>query len=100
MYLKIYKFLLIFTSLIFLSGCLQSAALIGPGITVASSGNIAKASVQLVIDHSVKKETGKNSIDFVKDEVVKKNKKRRFHKNFVNLVEKRVELTHKKLNRN
>ena len=97
MYFKICKFFIIFTSFIFLNGCFQSAALIGPGITVASSGNIAKAGIQLVVDHSVKKETGKNSIVFVKDEVVKKNNKRKFHKEFEDLVEKRVKITHKKI---
>ena len=94
---KFLKIFFIFTSFIALNGCLQTAALVGPGITVASSGSVVKAGAQLVVDHSIKKETGKNSIIFVKDEVIKNNKKRKFHKEFSNLVEKRVELTHKKI---
>ena len=94
---RIFKLVLIFISFFALNGCIQTAALVGPGITVASSGSVTKAGLQLAVDHSIKKETGKNSIVFVKDEVVKSNKKRKFHREFSNLVEKRVELTHKKI---
>ena len=98
MFNRIFKLILISISFFALNGCIQTAALVGPGITVASSGSVAKAGLQLAVDHSIKKETGKNSIVFVKDEVVKSNKKRKFHKEFSNLVEKRVKQTHKKIN--
>ena len=94
---RIFKLILIFISFFALNGCIQTAALVGPSITVASSGNVARAGIQLAVDHSIKKETGKNSIELVKDEVVKSNKKRKFHREFSKLVEKRVELTHKKI---
>ena len=81
----------------FLNGCVQSTAFLGPAITVGTTGNIFQASVQYGTNQAIKKETGKNSIVFVKDEVVKSNKKRKFHKEFSNLVEKRVTLTHKKI---
>lgn len=97
MYNRFYKLFLISISFIALNGCLQTAVLVGPGITVASSGSVAKAGLQLAVDHSIKKETGKNSIVFVKDEVVKSNKKRKFYREFSKLVEKRVELTHKEI---
>ena len=97
MFNRIFKLILIFISFFALNGCIQTAALVGPSITVASSGNVARAGIQLAVDHSIKKETGKNSIELVKDEVVKSNKKRKFHREFSKLVEKRVELTHKKI---
>ena len=100
MFNRIFRFILISISFFALNGCIQTAALVGPGITVASSGSVSKAGIQLAVDNSIKKKTGKNTISFVKDEVDKSNKKRKFRKEFSNLVEKRVELTHKKIKQN
>ena len=69
----------------------------GPGVTIASSGNFYKAGLQYIVDSTIKKKTGKNSLAFVKEEVIKHNNKKDFNLKFNKLVEKRIALTHKKL---
>ncbi len=44
--MKFLKIYFIFLSLIFLSGCVQSTALLGPGLTVISTGNVMQAGFQ------------------------------------------------------
>ncbi len=39
------------------------------GMTIFSSGNFYKAGAQYLIDQSVKKETGKNTLIFIGDEI-------------------------------
>ena len=76
-YLKIY--LLIIVSLSF-SGCIQSTALLGPGVTIATTGNIMQAGFQYGANTAIKKETGKDVLTHLKDvlEEEKDNKKIEF----------------------
>ena len=98
MIFKFLRVIFLITSLVFLSGFMPFASLLGPGITVVSSGNFYKAGAQYLIDSTIKKKTGKNSLAFVKEEVRKqKNNKRDFNLEFKKLVEKRIALTNKKL---
>ena len=83
-----------------LNGCIQSTALLGPGITVASTGNIFQAGMQYGANTAIKKETGKDTLTHVKDVVKKDQKKRQFKKDFKELVEKRVLLARKKISVN
>ena len=69
----------------------------GPAITITTSGNLAKATAQLVFDHEFKKRTGKSSLNYIKEEVSKNNKDNQINENFKNLIEKRVKITHQKL---
>ncbi len=71
--------------------------ILGPAITVASSGNVAKATAQLVFDNEFKKKTGKTSLIYIKEEVSKKNYEADINKDFKNLIEKRVKIVHQKL---
>ncbi len=98
-----FKFLKIFTLLIsffFLSGFIPFASVIGPSFTAITSGNIYKASAQFIIDQSIKKKTGKNSLMLVKDEIDKKNHKNKLNEELRQLVKKRIKMTRKKLNIN
>ena len=81
----------------FTTGFLPFSALLGPGITIVSSGNVYKATAQLIIDNEIKSKTGKNSLAYVKEEVKKQHKKNNFKEDFKNLVEMRVKSVHKKL---
>ena len=78
---KIYLLILIS---IFLSGCIQSTALLGPGITIATTGNIMQAGLQYGANTAIKNETGKDALTHLKDavneeqnsqKIEKKNKK-------------------------
>ena len=97
MIIRFYKIILILTSFIFLTGFLPFAALFGPGLTIASCGNVYKAGAQFLFDRHVKKTTGKNSLSFVTEEVVKKNKKNNLNAELKELVETRIKIVHKKL---
>ena len=97
MILKFLRVIFLITSFVFLSAFLPFASLLGPGVTIASSGNVYKAGIQYIIDSTIKQKTGKNSLALVKDEVRKQNNKRDFNQEFKKLVEKRIALTHKKL---
>tara|TARA_B100000674_G_C37170854_1_gene615213 strand:- start:84 stop:482 length:399 start_codon:yes stop_codon:yes gene_type:complete len=97
MLLKFSRVIFFITSFVFLCGFVPFTSLLGPGITIASSGNVFKASAQYMIDSTIKKKTGKNSLDFVKDEVRRQNIKKDFKEDFAKLVKERVEITHKKL---
>jgi len=94
---KIFKILTIITSFFFLTGFTPILSVIGPGMTILTSGNIYKASAQFIIDQSIKKQTGKSSLTLVKEELDKKNKKNKFNENLKKLVEKRMKITRKKL---
>ena len=95
--MKILKISFIFFTLIFLSGCLQSTALLGPSMTVATTGNVLQAGLQYGANTAIKNETGKNTIEHLQDAVEKQSKSKKFKKKFSDLVEKRFELTREKL---
>ena len=70
-FIKILTFLFLF---IITTGFIPIFSLIGPGVTILSSGNIYKASAQYLFNHSVKKKTGKNSLEYFRDEIKINNK--------------------------
>ena len=60
---KIYFILILF---IFLTGCVQSVALVGPALTIIKTGSIQQALVGESINQGIKKETGKDVSEHVK----------------------------------
>ena len=97
MALRFLKISLFLSSFLFLTGFVPIPAVLGPAITAVASGNLVKATAQLVFDHEFKKKTGKSSLSYITDEVSKNNQENRINKEFKNLIEKRVEIVHKKL---
>ena len=63
-----------FLCLFFLNNCLQTTALLGPGLTVATTGNIVQAGFQYGANNAIKKETGKDAFEHLKDAVDNENK--------------------------
>ena len=100
MLMKILKISFIFFSLIFLSGCLQSTALLGPSMTVATTGNILQAGLQYGANTALKNETGKDTLEHLQDAVESQSKSHKFKRKFSDLVEKRFSLTREKLKLN
>ena len=92
--LKIFFF--IFCS-IFLSGCIQTTSLLGPGITVATTGNIFQAGFQYGANSAIKKETGKDFLSHIKDTIDEQNKKKKFHAKLKKMLENRIIATRQKL---
>ena len=105
----IFKFLRIFTIIIpffFLTGFVPIFSIIGPSVTALTSGNIYKAGAQFIINQRIEKETGKNSLTlikeeinktFIKEEINEKIQENSFNEEFRHLVEKRIIITRKKL---
>ena len=98
--MKFLKILFIIFSLIFLNGCLQTTALLGPGITVATTGNILQAGFQYGANSVIEKETGKNTFEHFQSTMNDQKKNKEFKENFINLVKKKFKLTRKKLKPN
>tara|TARA_B110000003_G_scaffold209416_1_gene208300 strand:- start:21 stop:317 length:297 start_codon:yes stop_codon:yes gene_type:complete len=98
--MKSLKILFIFSSLIFLNGCIQTTALLGPGVTIATTGNVLQAGFQYGANSVIEKETGKSTFEHFQDAVDKQSKNKRFQKKFTELIEKKFELTREKLNLN
>ena len=73
---RLFKIFTILVSFLFLSGFTPIISILGPGVTVLTSGNFYKATAQFMIDQGIKKKTGKNSLTLVKEELDKKNKKK------------------------
>ena len=94
---RLFKILIYIISFFFLTGFVPIASIIGPGFTVLTSGNIYKATAQFMIDQSIKKKTGKDTLTIVKEEIDKKNQKNKFNDELRQLVEKRILITRKKL---
>ena len=98
MIIRFLKLSLFLTSFLFLTGFVPLPAVLGPAITVATSGNLAKATTQLVLDNEFKKKTGKSSLGYITEEVTKNSQENRINKDLKDLIEKRVKIVHQKLN--
>ena len=72
------KLYFILFSFIFLTGCFQSSALLGPGMTIISTGNIAHAGLHYGANTAIKKETGKFPIIHFKETIETTNETNRF----------------------
>mgnify|MGYP000219878636 CR=1 FL=1 len=91
------KNLFFITVLILLNGCAQSTAFLGPALTVATTGNVYQAGFQYGTNEAIKKETGKDTINYVGDLVETNKKEKKFNKDFIILVENRIKKTRMEL---
>jgi hypothetical protein len=98
---EIKKITLYFCISLFLTGCFQSSAMVGPAITFASTGNVSQAGLAYFTNRAVKEETGMSAAEYVstiledKNKTTKKNEK--IDKNLLILVQTNFEQTRKKL---
>ena len=67
--MKIFKIYFLIVISISLSGCIQSTALLGPGVTIATTGNVMQAGFHYGANTAIKKETGKDVFTHLKDVV-------------------------------
>ena len=95
--MKVLKIYFVILSLVILSGCIQTTSLLGPGVTVATTGNVFQAGLQYGANKALKNETGKDVISHIKDTVDEKNKKKKFQVKLKQLVERRIEIARQKL---
>ena len=86
-------FIYIVTGII-LSGCAQSTVMLGPALTLASTGNVSQAGITFITNKAVQKETGMDTVSFVSNKIEQNSSKNR---KFKKLVETNFEKTRKKL---
>ena len=91
------KIAFILMSAVLLTSCVQSTAFLGPAITVAATGNIAQAGFTYGTNEVFKKETGKDTIQYVSSLLEPEDKKVTINEDLVVLVESRIKKTRKKL---
>ena len=61
------KTFFLITLFLMLTGCYQStASLIGPTVTLGTSGNLAQSALSYSVNESVKKATGKYPVEHIK----------------------------------
>ena len=93
-YLKVYFLILISISL---TGCIQSTALLGPGITIATTGNVMQAGLQYGANKAIKKETGKDVITHLKDAVEEEQDSHKLKNKIKNIATNTIEKVKEKL---
>ena len=93
-YLKIYFLIVISISL---SGCIQSTSLLGPGITIATTGNIMQACFQYGANTAIKKETGKDVLTHLKDFVEEEQDNKKIELTIKDIATNTIQKVKKKL---
>ena len=97
---KTLKILVFLSMFLLTTGFVPIFSLLGPGMTILSSGNLYKAGAQYIIDQSVKKKTGKNTLAYISEEIDIKKKEANYNQELKKLVERRILETRKKLDLN
>ena len=102
--MEIKKIVLYFCISLFLTGCFQSTAMVGPAITLASTGNVSQAGFAYITNKVFEKETGMSTTEYVStilEEKTKKTKKtkknEKIYEELMILVQTNFEQTRKKL---
>ena len=91
------KFILHIIILTFLTGCLQSTSMLGPTMTLVTTGNVGHALGAYATNKVVEEETGMDTVSFVSNKIEEKNKENKIKKEFKNLVKNNFTKTRKKL---
>ena len=66
----------------FLTGCFQTTAMVGPVITLASTGNISQAGITFLTNKAIKDETGMNTLEFMSTKIDEGKNKKKVDDNF------------------
>ena len=98
--MKNLKLSFIFLVFIFISGCFQTTALLGPGVTAATTGNLLQAGFQYGANTAIKNETGEYPLTHIKKKVEEKNNIKNLHVELKNFIEKKIQDTKKRLSLN
>ena len=91
------KILIILLSLVLLSACAQSTALIGPAITIGNTGNVLQAGFSYGGNMAIKQTTGKTTGKHVTSYIEEKREKKRIRKEMTSYLESHIKIMRKKL---
>ena len=99
------KIIVIIISFVFLGACAQTTALIGPAITIGSTGNVMQAGFSYASNMAVQKTTGKTPSEHVslyvkekKKEKTLKKREAKIRKEMVSYLQSHIEIMRDKLN--
>ena len=99
------KILLLLFVLTLLSSCAQSTALLGPAISIGSTGNVMQAGFSYGTNMAVKQTTGKMPSEHFslyikgkKEEKKLKKRKEKIRKEIANYLQSHIEIMRDKLN--
>ena len=95
--MKFKKIYFLFLISVFLSGCIQSTALLGPSITIATTGNVMQAGLQYGANTAIKNETGKDALTHLKDAVEVEQDSQKIQKKIKNFTQNTIKRVKKKL---
>ena len=95
--MKIFKIYFLILISISLSGCIQSTALLGPGVTIATTGNVMQAGFQYGANTAIKKETGKDVLTHLKDVVEEEQENKKLELTIKDIATNTFEKVKKKL---
>ena len=95
--MKFKKIYLVVLISIILSGCIQSTALLGPGVTIATTGNIMQAGLQYGANSAIKKETGKDALTHLKSTLDEEQDSQKLKKKIRNFTQNTIYRVKKKL---
>ena len=82
--------------LILLSGCFQNTAMVGPGITLVSTGNFPQAFGTFLTNRAVENETGLQAHELIAKKVEEqkiKNDRKKIPQDLVILIENNIKKT-------
>ena len=91
------KILIILLSLVLLSACAQSTALIGPAITIGNTGNIMQATFSYGSNMAIKETTGKTPRELVTFYMEEKKENKKIRKETTSYLESHIKIMRKKL---
>jgi len=85
-------FIYILTAMV-LSGCVQTTAMLGPGLTLVSTGNLTQTGISYFTNKAVEEETGMDTVTFVSKKIEEKSSKAKLRRNFKKLLKTNFEKT-------
>mgnify|MGYP001185667614 FL=1 len=95
--MRVKRIFLYIVSIGFLSGCVQSTAMVGPAITIATTGNISQAGLTFFTNKAVKEETGMDTVTLVSKKIEEQNSRTKLKREFKKLVETNFVTTRERL---
>ena len=91
------KILLIFFCCALLNACGQTTALLGPAITIGSTGNVMQAGFSYGTNMAVRQATGKTPGEHISFHIEEKREEKKIRKEIANYLETHIEIMRKKL---
>ena len=98
--MNFFKITFLFLTIFFLNSCIQATALLGPGITIATTGNVMQAWLQYGTNIAIKRETGKDSLEHLQDIIENKKQDKKSIIKFSEMLKKKFQITRQRLSLN